>query len=650
MIKKITFLFIVLFALLLFCNLKAQANSIIELPCEYVQIGIGDDSILQEQNLNYVSGFVDWKKEGTYTITYNDRLNNIYKKNIIVISDEKEQFFLTSKEEQVINFNNIEEVQDVFYINETSYYIISNYQQPDQSYFDQEKVSVTYYENNQYKWEYRYHKYSRYFKAILNNDNLIVSGMVYNENNNYIQSIVLFEITKNRQIIKSREITSSQSCFIHGIHLFENILFLVTSTSGNGYDYENYKNDYVHRLVILKLNYETFNIIDGVAEDSLEDFMIVDTSFYNTRIAINILHKNNIIVNNYVITNTIFEYNDNLELYKKYDFNTQNKDYLGFVITVKDVCIFSIDHSISKYCVNLQYLNDGVYNKNVLFDLENQYNINNIQEIIVNNNDIYFCMKYQSTTDNQFLGFCKVNSDQGIKYYSRTIDSVNVFNSKINNGYIINTYKKDKKIYYKSYNLIEIFTKDYQYNEKEETKKHVIVNGISTKNDQYISNVNENIFGNYININKKIDHFNNKYYLSDSTYIPLNCNVLSDEIYQTNFKLQFNGVGFLNGKAIESNYVINDIGKYLLEIEGENTEKILISFEIDNLTLDNSFSEEVNLKIENVGVTNKTLEEKHTINTQCSFIVDKNYHNIIPLIISILSFSILGMILLRKKI
>ena len=79
MIKKITFLFIVLFALLLFCNFKAQANSIIELPCEYVQIGIGDDTILQEQNLNYVSGFVDWKKEGTYTITYNDRLNNIYR-------------------------------------------------------------------------------------------------------------------------------------------------------------------------------------------------------------------------------------------------------------------------------------------------------------------------------------------------------------------------------------------------------------------------------------------------------------------------------------------------------------------------------------------------------------------------------------------
>ena len=261
MIKKITFLFIVLFALLLFCNFKAQANSIIELPCEYVQIGIGDDSILQEQNLNYVSGFVDWKKEGTYTITYNDRLNNIYKKNIIVISDEKEQFFLTSKEEQVINFNNIEEVQDVFYINETSYYIISNYQQPDQSYFDQEKVSVTYYENNQYKWEYRYHKYSRYFKAILNNDNLIVSGMVYNENNNYIQSIVLFEITKNRQIIKSREITSSQSCFIHGIHLFENSLFLVTSTSGNGYDYENYKNDYEFIC-----NY-TFNIYNDLTDN-----------------------------------------------------------------------------------------------------------------------------------------------------------------------------------------------------------------------------------------------------------------------------------------------------------------------------------------------------------------------------------------------
>ena len=65
---------------------------------------------------------------------------------------------------------------------ENSFYVISNYQIEEPTGPDQEKISVIYYEDYQYKWEYRYYKYSRYVSGCLNNDNIVITGLVYNEN------------------------------------------------------------------------------------------------------------------------------------------------------------------------------------------------------------------------------------------------------------------------------------------------------------------------------------------------------------------------------------------------------------------------------------------------------------------------------------
>ena len=155
----------------------------------------------------------------------------------------------------------------------------------------------------------------------LHNNNLIVTGIVYNADNNYINTIVIFEITKDRQIIKTREISSDKSCYCHGMYLYENNIYLVTTTSGNKFDYSKYKQDYDNRLVILKLDYSTFKIVDGVANEQLSNFYVVGTSFYNMRIAINIGYKTNITVNNVIMTNCIYEYNDNLEFINNYYYN-----------------------------------------------------------------------------------------------------------------------------------------------------------------------------------------------------------------------------------------------------------------------------------------------------------------------------------------
>ena len=85
MIKKMLFIFFVLFIFVIVNVVTVKGETIVELPKEYVQVGIGHDDLIFEDNLTVTSGYVNWDLEGNYTITYNDRLNNIYKKEFVII-------------------------------------------------------------------------------------------------------------------------------------------------------------------------------------------------------------------------------------------------------------------------------------------------------------------------------------------------------------------------------------------------------------------------------------------------------------------------------------------------------------------------------------------------------------------------------------
>jgi len=650
MIRKICFLLSFLTLILSTKIVKLNASSVINLPSQYVQVGIGNDDLLNESNLTLVSGYVNWHIEGDYFVTYNDRLMNVYKKKFIIISNKDNQYFLTSEEEQSISFDAVKEVIDVFYINDSSYYVVSNYQIVDPTYYDQEKICVTFYENNQYKWEYRYYKYSRFNYGWLHNENLIITGLVYNESNNYINSIVLFEITKDRQIIKTREILSNTSCYCYGMYLYNDYLYLVTNTNGNGLDYSNYKEDYENRLVIFLIDYETFKIVDGVVETSINDFYIIDSSFYGSRIGVNIAFKTYSNINGAVMTYCIYEYNDRLEYVNKYYYNTKSKDYLGFQLTIKDVCYYSINYSENKYCVNICYLNYGVDYKNIYFELENNSNINDVEIIAVNRNDIYFCLKNHMDSDYKFIGFAKINSSKGIEYFPQTVENIQVLNSKINNNYIVNTYLKDDKIYFKNFNLIEVTSENTINNNIESLEKSVKVNTRDAEKYDYIDNTRVGLYGNYYNINYLKDSFGRKYYLLETTKIELQINIKPEEVYQRGYKLIFNGVGILNGEEINSGFIINDIGKYLLEIKGENAEKKLFSFVVSDLTMSSEPRDSVFLNIEKLEISSSNIKDENSSYTTCEFNVKANYSEVIPIIISIFSLGVLSLILLRKKI
>ena len=323
---------------------------------------------------------------------------------------------------------------------------------------------------------------------------------------------------------------------------------------------------------------------------------------------------------------------------------------MGHQVTKNDICFYAIDNRVNSNCVKVEYINKGVYIKNILLDLENENSINNVEVINVNNDDIYFCLKNGINKDCEFLGFTRINSEDGVNYYTTTSESIDILSSKISNGYIINTFIRNDNLLFKTYNLIEIQTIINEYTDLLECKKRVIVNGEDTKRVQYENTVNKNIFGAYQNLNYTKDQFNNSYLLSDEVFVFLSTNIKSDAIYQQGLKLQFNGIGFLNGNEIKTNFIINDVGKYLLEIRGENIENVLISFEILDLTISSSIKEEVNLKLSGITFKEEILEDISYVNTICDFKSNKKYSNVVPLTISIISFGILSLILLRKKI
>lgn len=646
--KKLIFFIFCLVALFLFFIIKVNAETIYYLEDKFIEIGIGNETYLQEKDLILQSGTVDFNKEGKYVITYKDNNNTTYKQNVNIIPN-KETYLLSNGNYNELEIPNNHNIVDIFYINENSYYLISNYQIEDPTYYDQENICVMYYENYEYKWEYHYLKYSYYKSGFLKDNNIVITGVVYNENNNYINSIVLFEITKDRQIIKSKEIKSDKTCTVHGMHYYDNYIYLITDTSGNQFDYKDYKRSTINNVVIFKIDYNTFQIRDGYCEERLEDYRIQDVSFYENKITFNASLKENIIVSGATITNVIYEYDETLELKNTYPFSTKYNDYLGYQITHSEICFFAIDRNINDKCVRIQYLNKGVINKNIYLELENEYPINRVEVVNINGLDLYLNIKYDDITFQYDLGYCKVNSINGVVYYTHTPVKQRALKAKISNGELIKTFYENDKLYSQKQSLIEITTIENPSKDRLVKGKIVYVNGCDTDVNIVYSDVDYKVFGTYTQIKLHTANTKNKFYLSELIEVYFDSNIINDETYQTGYIIKFNGEGMLNGEYITSDTSLNDIGSYRLVITGHNNEKIL-NFTISDLTINHTERETNNLELlDQENYITKYKDESY-VNTNIDIKPKNRSAELIPFSLSILTIGILSLILLRKKI
>lgn len=97
-------------------------------------------------------------------------------------------------------------------------------------------------------------------------------------------------------------------------------------------------------------------------------------------------------------------------------------------------------------------------------------------------------------------------------------------------------------------------------------------------------NINTDLFGTY-----KRKRTYNFYGLMIETYydyvVPLKISIQNKGVYDRKVKLEFNGIGYLNDERIYSGHIVNEEGRYVLEIRGNN-EKKYFTFEVKKLVID----------------------------------------------------------------
>ena len=97
------FIFIIVFIIVFIHNFPSfKAFEILELPSLYIEEGVGNESYLYQENYTVISGVVDWYREGTYNVTYEDSFNNIYNKKYIIIPKNDSYYFITKQNENEI--------------------------------------------------------------------------------------------------------------------------------------------------------------------------------------------------------------------------------------------------------------------------------------------------------------------------------------------------------------------------------------------------------------------------------------------------------------------------------------------------------------------------------------------------------------------
>ena len=212
--------------------------------------------------------------------------------------------------------------------------------------------------------------------------------------------------------------------------------------------------------------------------------------------------------------------------------------------------------------------------------------------------------------------------------------TTNLCGKSIFNWYYTN--KNNNEITLKSYDILSYKTKKLETYHKNTIYKDVYYNfkkltKIESENpEQYKA------FGNY----ESIDVFklgNISFHFKRKDEVRLQVNVLKNDIYEPGYKIEFNGTGFLNGEEINSGFIVDKIGKYLLAIYGINNEKEVINFEIDDLTVQPT-SKNYHFKIKDIEII-KTIKENELLKTVNINIENQNNASSLPIFLSILIFS-----------
>lgn len=268
----------------------------------------------------------------------------------------------------------------------------------------------------------------------------------------------------------------------------------------------------------------------------------------------------------------------------------------GYGLKVVDVS----EYDIYSFIVVYEYYNESkkMYQTNVVSVNNNlnhvvkyHYNYNNdchLQYIYLSNTTL--SLMYKLTNDQNGYLFKCVDINQNAELVNYSFGDSHFDKYYLHDNFSLFIYNEDK-LYISDMTLLDIdfLGKDIVSTDEDIYKYVGYCNGIEFRHndDRSIINIDYGMFGDY----------NLIYYLeSDScdllynkpVKVLTNLSISHNNTYDRNIRLNFTGIGILNGEQISSGHIVDEEGDYQLKLIGYNDVTYDYQFKVSKLSLDTS--------------------------------------------------------------
>jgi len=653
--KKI---FIVLFIVSILVQVKVFASQTL-----VTTEGLLDDSYLQEDDKQLLESNVNWNLSGSYQVEYYDQITKefIQKEVIVTNKDDLKQGINSFKSESIIDTTN-QDICRILYISENEYLVYGSINpgyRPYQGIYYETFGYVSYYKNGNLSWSKTINdqRYGNVNSAVVTKRGIAILGDY--DSLNQGRNTYIIEYSLDGKILFQKELNGSKDDFGYKLFYDNDLLYFVGLSYSSNEDYLHNAENNDCNIVVGSVSPNVINSLNLVfigndGNETYYDAIYSDKNIYvlmkfegngyfsstvskyqaiiSIDYRLTIGHWTNINQYDIYVNSKLSAFNGQIGV-AGVDRTTNRIRFINFDNRLEylSVKIYKIDDMYRISYFNLYQVNDSLIITSLIKDpLDKEYNY-----ISILNED--YIVKQSSISPNSY------SNTRSLNIYQDPIGKIYITNWVYNEEYLeIKSFTN-----YQLYENIKEFTTWIFY----ENTINVNTNPIDYKLIEY--NVGSNPYGLYSNL-YSFDSGDLEIVINmDVFYFP-RINVESKEIYDIDLKLKFNGVGYLNNEEIDNNHCITEAGLYVLEINGENGEKEVVTFSVkeisENITIPEVEKEEVEIYFNDT--QDEEREELNLVDLELDIV---NYENEIPfeyyiIIGSIFLGVILGIFVPIKKI
>ena len=473
---------------------------------------------------------------------------------------------------------------------------------------------LAFYQNNSLKWKIKtdFYGHGKFISAVLLEDKIIAVGTF--ESELQVKQIGIFEISYNGDILNYHMTKGNDNSECENVYAYKEFYYVTGVTQATNLGYGNVEN--INHILVMIFNKDLENF-DNLYLSNDQNGRLYQSFFGGNSIFLFGEINGDGYFDNEKSNKILMCVSERLDLdmYKTVNHNENSQ-----IIAIKDEAMF-FEYDTDPSKIKVTTYGFGLEEKKEQI-LNLAYNVYQIES---------FKAYYSIAEDKVIIGSTLKNNKT---YY----DLLAVLNNKLEVLYTIDVKKEDNSLL-EFCSLLdgELFSfGTYQKNLYGRKVMNVKVvdnecyfNGI--KGEKIVKQIEETIFGTYP---QEINYCYQDYKIITygSYRIELECTIKDGGIYQKGFALEFNGNAILNGETINSGYLINENGNYLLRIDGKD-ETVYFSFTVKDLSI-----EEQTVKTNNLII--KEESKKPLESTEVNY--DSNIVNYQKQEITKLSFLFIG--------